>query len=136
MVVLIVVFLFKNKRGLCVLLIFCLRKISCIDYTILVFLTKNAGIGDDLFFCSNTSVGYVCSFYFLLAKISCTDYVILFSSRKTLVLVMTCFSVQKQAWVFLVVVFLFRFALLLLLLDDTIIIAIIIATISTTIKEI
>ena len=46
-------------------------------------LRKNAGIGNDLyFFCSKTSVGYVCSFYFLLAKISCTDYVILFSSRK------------------------------------------------------
>ena len=121
MVVLIVVFLFKNKRGLCVLLIFCFE--------------KNAGIGNDLYFFVQKQAWVMCvPLLFCLRTISCTDYVIisnhLFLTKKTRVLVMTCFSVQKQAWVmcvFLVVVFLFRFALLLLLLDDKIIIAIIIA---------
>ena len=53
-------FLFKNKRGLCVFLLFFACENLVYRLCNPLFLTKNAGIGNDLFFCSKTSVGYVC----------------------------------------------------------------------------
>ena len=45
-------------------------------------LTKNAGVGNDLYFMFKDKRGLCVFLLFCLRKTSCTDYVILFSSRK------------------------------------------------------